>query len=50
VSVVRSGKVIKPLPFSKFNFKINVTLIAKKLKEFLLVGSVGPLELVIQLG
>ena len=49
MSAVRSGEVVKPLPFSKFCFKVDVTLIAKQLIEFLLVGSVRSLDLAIQL-
>jgi hypothetical protein len=50
VSAVRFSEVVKLLAFSKFNFKIDVTLIAKQLIEFLLVGSVLPLELIVQMG
>jgi hypothetical protein len=49
VSDVQPGEVVKPLPFSKCLFKVDVAFIAKQPIEFLLTGPVWSLDFPIQL-
>lgn len=46
---VRSGEVVEPLPFVQFGFEVDVTFVTEQLIELLLIGTVGPLDLAVQL-
>ena len=50
VGTVRSGEVVEVFPFGQFCFQIDISFVAEKLIEFLLVRSVRPLDFAIKLG
>ena len=45
-----SGEVVEALPLGQFGLQIDVILVAEELVELLLIGSVRPLYLAIELG
>jgi hypothetical protein len=44
VRAVWPGEVVKPLLFAQLGLEVDITLVAQKLIEFLLIGSVGSLH------
>jgi hypothetical protein len=45
---VRSGEVVKPFPFIEFSLEIDVTFVAEKLIELLLIRSVGSFDFAVE--
>ena len=46
---VRSSEVVEALPFVEFSLQIDVTFVAEKLIELLLIGTVGSFDFAIEL-
>ena len=46
---VRSGEVVKPFPFVEFGLEIDVTFVAEKLIELLLIRSVRSFDFAVEL-
>ena len=47
--VVGSGELVEPIPFVKFSLQIDVTFVAKKLIELLLIRTVGSFDFAVEL-
>jgi hypothetical protein len=50
MGAVWPGEVVEALPFGELGFEIDVTFVAEKLVELLLVRSVGAFDLAVELG